>query len=133
VTEPTSELLVFEVGARAFAAPVEDAVRVGAARQLTDGELVLETALGRASGRARGIVVAGDGSRTLVVDRVLGVRSVPSAELHPIPAFAAACLSSRAVRAFVLVEGEPLLVVDLPTLVREPAGPAHADPCSQRC
>jgi chemotaxis signal transduction protein len=57
--------------------------------------------------------------RTLVIDQVIGVRSVPESDVHPLPAFAAACLSSGAVTGFVILDDSPVLLVDLPTLVRE--------------
>jgi chemotaxis signal transduction protein len=129
VTGPTSELVLFQVGARTFAAVVHDAIRIGSVRDVSPDELVLETALGVPQGRMRGIVVASHDDameRTLVVDQVLGTRSVPDELVHPLPAFAAACLGSGAVTGFVLLEGDPLLLVDLPTLVRERAAGATA-------
>lgn len=128
MTDPTSELLLFQVGARLFAAVVHDAVRIGAVRDVAEDELVLESALGAPMLRARGIVVANhdDASeRTLVVDQVVGVRSVPETDVQPLPAFAAACLGSGAVTGLVMLDDAPLLLVDLPTLVRErsPAAP----------
>lgn len=125
MTEATSEVLMFQVGARVFAAVVYDAVRIGSVRDVPVGELVVETALGLPFARERGIVVAGEGEgseHTLVVDHVIGIRSVPEADVHPLPAFAAACLASGAVTGFVIVDDAPLLLVDLPTLVRERAG-----------
>jgi chemotaxis signal transduction protein len=71
--------------------------------------------------RLRGIVVASreDGvERTLVVDRVLGVRTVPEEDVHPLPAFAAECLESPAVTGFILLDESPTLLVDLQTVVR---------------
>ncbi|ABS24868.1 chemotaxis protein CheW [Anaeromyxobacter sp. Fw109-5] len=129
MTGPTSELVLFQVGARTFAAVVHDAIRIGSVRDVSPDELVLETALGVPQGRLRGIVVASHDDameRTLVVDQVLGTRSVPDELVHPLPAFAAACLASGAVTGFVLLEGDPLLLVDLPTLVRERAAGATA-------
>lgn len=129
MTGPTSELVLFQVGTRTFAAVVHDAIRIGSVRDVSPDELVLETALGVPQGRRRGIVVASHDDameRTLVVDQVLGTRSVPDELVHPLPAFAAACLGSGAVTGFVLLEGDPLLLVDLPTLVRERAAGATA-------
>lgn len=129
MTGPTSELVLFQVGTRTFAAVVHDAIRIGSVRDVSPDELVLETALGVPQGRMRGIVVASHDDameRTLVVDQVLGTRSVPDELVHPLPAFAAACLGSGAVTGFVLLEGDPLLLVDLPTLVRERAAGATA-------
>ncbi|BDG04260.1 chemotaxis protein CheW [Anaeromyxobacter oryzae] len=127
MTEPTSEILMFQVGARVFAAVVHDAIRIGSVREVAAGDLVVETPLGMPWGRERGIVVAGDAAdveRTLVVDQVIGVRSVPEGDVHPLPAFAAACIGSGAVTGFVIVDEAPMLLVDLPTLVREQAGAA---------
>ncbi len=123
----TSEILMFQVGPRVFAAVVHDAVRIGSVREVPAGELVVESALGMPFSRERGIVVAcvEDGmERTLVVDQVIGVRSVPEADVHPLPAFAAACLTSGAAIGFVMVDEAPTLLVDLPTLVRERPGAA---------
>jgi chemotaxis signal transduction protein len=125
VSEPTSEILMFQVGARIFAAVVHDAVRIGTVREVAAGDLVVDTALGLPFARERGIVVASSEQgieRTLVVDHVIGIRSVPETDVHPLPAFAAACLSSGAVTGFVIVDEAPMLLVDLPTLVRERPG-----------
>jgi chemotaxis signal transduction protein len=125
VSDATCEILMFQVGPRVFASVVYDAVRIGNVREVPAGTLVVESALGLPFERLRGIVVAVDGAeRTFVVDRVVGVRSVPEADVAPLPAFAAACLSSGAVTGFVLVDDSPLLLVDLPTLVRERPGAA---------
>lgn len=128
MTEATSEILMFQIGARVFAAVVYDAVRIGSVRDVPAGELVVETALGIPFARERGIVVTchDDGiERMLVTDLVLGVRSVPEVDVHPLPAFAAACIGSGAVTGFVMLDDAPMLLVDLPTLVRErqPAAP----------
>jgi len=89
------------------------------------------TALGTPFARRRGIVVgdhAAGTERALAVDQVIGVRSVPESDVHPLPAFAAACLRSAAVTGFVLVDDAPTLLIDLPTLVREgPAALADAE------
>ena len=126
----TTEILLFQVGPRVFASVVYDAVRIGSVRDVPASELVVGTALGLPFARERGIVVAGnDGKleRTLVVDQVIGVRSVSDAEVHPLPAFAAACLASGAVTGFVIVDEAPVLLVDLPTLVRERSGAVARD------
>lgn len=117
----TSEVLLFQVGPRVFASVVYDAVRIGAVREVPPASLVLSSALGAPFGRDRGIVVADESGaeQTLVIDQVIGVRSVPEDDVHPLPAFAAACLTSGAVTGFVMVDDAPLLLVDLPTLVRE--------------
>ena len=130
MTAPAGELLLFQVAARVFAAVVHDAVRIGNVRDVAAADLVVETALGMPFGRERGIVVSGDDGepeRTLVVDQVLGVRPVDEDDLHPLPAFAAACLTSGAVTGFVMVDDAPMLLVDLPTLVRERPGAAPRD------
>ncbi|WP_242341344.1 MULTISPECIES: chemotaxis protein CheW [Anaeromyxobacter] len=124
MTGPTSELVLFQVGPRTFAAVVHDAIRIGSVRDVPAEDLVLETALGAPRACTRGIVVASHDEaveRTLVVDQVIGTRSVPEVQVQPLPAFAAACLTSGAVTGFVLLDGDPVLLVDLPTLVREHA------------
>jgi chemotaxis signal transduction protein len=135
VTEATSEILMFQVGPRVFAAVVHDAVRIGNVREVPAADLVVDSALGLPFGRERGIVVssAEEGAeRTLVVDQVLGIRSVPESDVHPLPAFAAACLSSGAVTGFVILDEAPMLLVDLPTLVRERPGAAPPEPSPER-
>lgn len=122
MSDGTSEILMFQVGPRVFAAAVHDAVRIGTVREVPAGELVVESALGAPFSRERGIVVASDAGgeeHTLVVDQVIGVRSVSDSDVHPLPAFAAACLASAAVTGFVIVDEATTLLVDLPTLVRE--------------
>jgi hypothetical protein len=132
VSEATCEILMFQVGPRVFASVVHDAVRIGPVRDAAAADLVVESALGLPFARERGIVVAGGGGeseRTLVVDQVIGIRSVPETDVHPLPAFAAACLSSGAVTGFVILDEAPMLLVDLPTLVRERSGaPAPESP-----
>ncbi len=126
MSERTSEILMFQVGARVFAAEVYDVVRIGTVRDLPPHEIVADTALGTPFTQERGIVVPGDAAgeeRAVVVDQVLGVRSVAEADVHPLPAFAAACLQSAAVTGFVMVDELPTLLVDLPTLVRERGTP----------
>jgi chemotaxis signal transduction protein len=116
---------MFQVGPRVFASVVHDAVRIGNVREVPAGDLVVESALGLPYARERGIVVTADAEgieRTLVVDQVIGIRSVPDSDVHPLPAFAAACLSSGAVTGFVILDEAPMLLVDLPTLVRERPG-----------
>lgn len=130
MSEATSEILLFQVGARTFASVVHDAVRVGSVRDLPASSLVLDSALGVPRARERGIVVAGegDGELALVVDEVIGVRSVPDDQVQPLPAFAAACLASAAVTGFVMMDEAPMLLVDLPTVVRERRGAPPRDP-----
>jgi chemotaxis signal transduction protein len=127
VIESSCEILLFQVGARVYAAQVHDAVRIGSVREVPAGDLVVGTPLGMPFERERGIVVAchdDGGERMLVVDLVIGIRSVPEPDVLPLPAFAAACLSSGAVTGFVVVDDAPVLLIDLPTLVRERPGAA---------
>jgi hypothetical protein len=129
VIEATSEILMFQVGARVFAAVVHDAIRIGSVRDVPAGELVVETALGLPFERERGIVVATHDDvleRTVVIDQVIGIRSVPEGDVHALPAFAAACIGSGGVIGFVIVDDAPMLLVDLPALVRERPGAAVA-------
>lgn len=121
-------VLVFHVGARLFAADVRDVERIAPAAG-GGAERLAETPLGRAAAGARGLVVRdGAAERVLAVDGVLGVRALGPGDLHDLPALAAACLASGAVRGLVVLEGAPTPLVHLPTLVREgghPAAPAH--------
>jgi chemotaxis signal transduction protein len=129
VSAPVTELLVFQVGARVFAAAVQDVVRIGSVRDVPPEELVEGTSLGATLGRERGIVVSDQRvgtEATLVVDQVLGVRGVPEGEVRPLPAFAAAVLRSAAVTGFVMLDEAPTLLVDLPTLIRERRAAAAA-------
>jgi chemotaxis signal transduction protein len=122
VNEPVRELLMFQVGARVFAAPVRDVVRIGNVTAVPRAQLVEGTSLGPTFARERGIVVSSGGGgaeATLVVDQVLGVRLVPDSQIQPLPAFAAAVLASGAVSGLFLLEDAPTLLVDLPTLIRE--------------
>jgi chemotaxis signal transduction protein len=122
VNEPVRELLMFQVGARVFAAPVGDVVRIGNVAAVPRAQLVEGTSLGPTFARERGIVVSpggGAAEATLVVDQVLGVRLVPGSQIQPLPAFAAAVLASGAVSGLFLLEDAPTLLVDLPTLIRE--------------
>jgi chemotaxis signal transduction protein len=132
MTEPVSELLMFQVGARVFLSTVRDVVRIGNVAGLPRETLVEGTSLGPTFARERGIVVAAPGSgaeSTLVVDQVLGVRTVLQSEVQPLPAFAAAVLTSGAVSGLVLLDDAPTLIVDLPALIRERlAGPPTRPP-----
>ncbi len=129
--DPTSEILMFQVGPRVFASVVHDAVRIGNLREVAPADVVVDTALGFPFARERGIVVAGDdgaSERTLVIDQVIGIRSIPEVDVHPLPAFAAACVTSGAVTGYVIVDESPMLLVDLPTLVRERSGASPPEP-----
>ena len=133
MTEPVSELLMFQVGARVFAAAVRDVVRIGNIAGVPRAELVEGTSLGPTFARERGIVVVapeGGSESTLVVDQVLGVRLVLDSQIQPLPAFAAAVLASGAVSGLFLQDDAPTLLVDLPTLIRErlAAAPRPAPP-----
>lgn len=132
MSDASSEILMFQVGPRVFASVVHDAVRIGSVREVPASDLVVESALGTPFARERGIVVAGDGGdapeRTLVVDQVIGVRSVPEDAVRPLPELAAICVTSGAVTGLVVIDDAPLLLVDLPTLVRERSGAAPPAP-----
>jgi chemotaxis signal transduction protein len=127
VSEPTNEILMFQVGPRVYATEVYDVLRVGSVRDVAAEELVLDSILGTPFGHERGLVVGGSGGHTermLVIDQVIGIRGVGADDLHALPPFAAAVMPSAAVTGFVMVDEVPTLLVDLPTLIRErlPAG-----------
>jgi chemotaxis signal transduction protein len=63
-----------------------------------------------------------------VVDHVVGVRSVPRADVRPLPPLAVHCLPSSAVVGFALLDDLPTLLVDLPTLLREQRPGSTAGP-----
>ncbi len=121
MTTATSDLLLFQLGARVYAAQVHDIRRVGSVRSEQSLRAVGSTVLGEPLSQERGIVVdLGDAEdHTLLVDHVIGVRPVAEDDLHPLPAFAAACLQSEAITGFAVVDDAPLLLVDLSTLIRE--------------
>ncbi len=120
MSEPAAEIVLFQVGARVFAAPVRDVLRIGTVRDSAAEELVLDTPLGTPATGRRGIVVATPGDeRTLVVDEVVGFRTVPGADVQPLPAFAAACIRSGALAGLVLLDEVPTPFIDLPALLRE--------------
>lgn len=120
MSEPR-QLVLFQVGARVFAAPARDVRRVGGAILDHPHEGVPETALGAPWEPRRGLVVdPGDGSeRTVLVDGVLGLRAVAGEDLQGVPAFAREVLPSGGLAGFALIDDVPTLVVDLPALVRE--------------
>ncbi len=122
MSDPVSEIVLFQVGPAVFAAAVRDVVRIGTVRDSTAEELVLETDLGKPFTRQRGMVVASPGSeRTLVVDQVVGFRTVAPEDVQPLPAFAAACIRSGALAGLLLLDDLPMPFIDLPTLLREHA------------
>lgn len=134
MSEARVEILLFQVGARVYAAQVDDVRRIGPAGWDPAGA-VTASALGEPFQASRGIVVAcPDGDWTLVVDQVLGVREVAEADLRPLPPLAALCLGSAAVAGLALVDEAPTPLVDLATLIREElrGGAAAANEGSHR-
>ena len=128
MTEESCEILLFQVGPRVFATDVRAVVRIGPVAA-DAADLVEGTALGQPFLRRRGIVVDADGGeRTLVVDHVLGIRAVADEDRRPLPALLAECLRSTSVTGFVLVDEIPMLLVDVPFLVREQPIVARAAP-----
>jgi len=120
VSEAVAEIVLFQVGVHVFAAPVRDVLRIGAVRDSAPEELVLETALGRPFTRERGMVVASaESERTLVVDQVIGFRTVPEEDVRPLPAFARACIPTGVLAGMLLLDDLPTPVIDLQRLVRE--------------
>jgi chemotaxis signal transduction protein len=108
------------VGARVFAARADDVLRIGGPVVERDDEAVGATALGRPWDARRGLVVESEGlERVLLVDAVLGLKSLPESDFHPLPRFASDVLTTGALAGFALLDEVPTLVVDLPTLVRE--------------
>ena len=129
MSEPQSEIMMFQVGPRVYATEVYDVVRVGSVRDVAAEDLILDSVLGVPFGRERGLVIGGQGEhgeRTLVIDQVISIRGVEPESLCALPPFAAAVMPSGAVTGFVLVDEVPTLLIDLPTLIRErlPAGAA---------
>lgn len=119
---PVSEIVLFQVGTHVFAAAVRDVVRIGTVRDLPAEDLVLESALGAPFTHQRGIVVASLGTeRALVVDQVVGFRTVLEADVQPLPAFAAACIHSGALSGLLVLDEMPMPFIDLPTLLAEHA------------
>jgi chemotaxis signal transduction protein len=126
---PVSEIVLFQVGTHVFAAPVRDVVRIDAVRDLPAECLVLESALGTPFTQQRGIMVASPGAeRALVVDQVIGFRTVLVSDVQPLPAFAAACMHSAALSGLVVLDEMPMPFIDLPTLLRENAARGGAAP-----
>lgn len=120
MSEAVAEIVLFQVGVHVFAAPVRDVLRIGAVRDSAPEKLVLESALGRPFTRERGMVVASlESERTLVVDQVIGFRTVPEQDLRPLPAFARACIPTGVLAGMLLLDDLPTPVIDLQRLVRE--------------
>ena len=118
-----AEIVLFQVGVHVFAAPVRDVLRIGAVRDSAPEDLVLESSLGKPFTRERGMVVASPGTkRTLVVDQVIGFRTVAQEDVRPLPAFAQACIRSGALAGMLLLDEVPTPIIDLPMLVREREG-----------
>ena len=129
MSETSAEIVLFQVGVNVFAAPVRDVVRIGMVRDHAPEELVLDSALGTPFTRQRGMVVASpDKERTLVVDQVVGFRTVPEGDVQPLPAFAAACICSGVLAGLVLLDDVPMPFIDLPALLREGAVRGGAAP-----
>jgi chemotaxis signal transduction protein len=120
VSEPTSEILTFQVGTRIYATEVYDVRRIGHGTEagLTH---VSRSCLGQPLASGRGLVVTGtdEMEQALDVDRVLGIQSVPGSSIQPLPAFAAQCLGSAAVVGLVVLDESPTPLIDIPTLIRE--------------
>lgn len=122
MSEAVTEILLFQVGPHVFATAVRDVLRIGTVRDAAAGDLVLDSDLGTPFDRRRGIVVSSAGAeRTLVVDQVVGFRSVGEAEVQPLPAFAAACIHTGAVAGLIVLDELPTPYIDLPALLRERA------------
>ena len=114
-----TEILMFQVGARIYAAQVDDVRRIASADWDQAGA-ISTSALGQPFEAQRGIVVAcAGGDQILAVDQVLGVREVAEADLRPLPPLAAQCLGSAAVTGLALVDEAPTPLVDLATLIEE--------------
>lgn len=117
------DLVVFLVGANVYAADAESVRAI----QATSGRLegaVVDTELGQPMEGMRALAVRrGKQERSLVVDRVVGVRSVPAADVHPIPALAAACLKGRSLVGFAMLDQELTPIVDLGILLGRKRGP----------
>ncbi len=119
MSEGNAEILLFQVGARVYAAQVGDVRRIASADWDQPGAIA-GTALGEPFRAQRGIVVScAGGDRILAVDLVLGVREVAQADLRPLPPLAAQCLGSAAVTGLALVDDAPTPLVDLATLIQE--------------
>lgn len=122
----TTQVLLFQVGVQVYAATVKSAARIGTVREVPADSLILDSVLGRPVTHERGIVVASKDlgeEHLLVVDKVLGFRSLKDDEVRPLPRFAEVCLGSHAVSGLVLFDRDPLPLIDLETLVHERLAP----------
>jgi len=116
----SSQLVLFQLGARVFAAKAADVRRIATSLLERAEDGVFESALGSPWDPRRGLVVEVAGEeRVLLVDGVLGLRVVPDADLCGLPAFAREVLPTSALRGFAMLDEVATLVIDLPTLVKE--------------
>lgn len=129
MSEPTSEILMFQVGTRIYATEVYDVRRIGGGSEPGIVQ-VTRSCLGQPFAAGRGLVVSGaeEMEQALAVDQVLGVRTVPESCVQPLPVFAAHCLGSAAVVGLVLLDEAPTPLIDIPTLIREQLETAAAPP-----
>jgi hypothetical protein len=128
------ELVLYQIGLRCFASDAETVTRVGAVRSRDLEQAIDETALGRPFAAARGLtIVAAGEERTLLVDQVLGMRSVSAGDLRPLPPFILAWLETDAVQGMALVDDVPTPIIHLLTLVSETtaAGPNAPAPAAE--
>lgn len=115
-------LMMFRIGPRVFAADVRDVIRVEGPSSggATGPAPVTESRLGRPERPARKLVVMGDaGEVSLEVDGIAGFRAPSPDEIRPLAQWAVSWLASSAVRGLVLVDGDPVVLVDLRALVRD--------------
>ena len=109
-------VLLFSLGGRRFATPASDVRRVAREGRGTpaffDG-----TALGKAKGGGRGLVVACDGGEAaLAIDEVHGL--LHGARAHPLPALASICLPGGAITGVIDHQEELLPLLDLCALLQ---------------
>jgi len=119
-------ILIFQLGPRLYATPAAAVVRI----ERADPGEAAQSPLGLPFAAARRLLF-GDGQggfHAFPVDAVLVVRQVPATDLRPLPPLAEG-LVAPGVTGLLLWRGAPTPLVDLPTLVRRPAG---APPRAQR-
>ena len=115
-------ILLFQVGARLFGCAVSEVGQIGAGAADLEAERVERTVLGPPFQGTRSLVVScADAKRELVIDQVVGVRSVAAEELRDVPPLAAACLGTRAIRALAIFDDAITPIIDLPALLTETA------------